>query len=114
MLEAVGLFAAALALTVVIETALAWLLRLRSKNALLTVIVINIVTNPAVNYLLALNRYFGIIDREWSLVLGLEIAVLAVEWLALVFVLGLGKWRALLISFLLNGGSYLAGWLIFR
>ncbi len=114
MLETIGLFIAALALTVVIETGLAWLLGLRSKRALTTVALINVATNPLVNYLLAVNRYFDLIQTEWALVLGLEMAVVIAEWLALVYVLGLGKWKGLWLSAAPNGASFLIGWLIFR
>lgn len=114
MLETIGLFIAALALTVVIETGLAWLLGLRTKRALTTVALINVATNPLVNYLLAVNRYFSFISTEWALVLGLEIGVVITEWLALVYVLGLGKWKGLWLSAVLNGASFLIGWLIFR
>ncbi len=114
MLETIGLFIAALTLTVVIETGLAWLLGLRTKKALTTGALINVATNPLVNYLLALNRYFELIETEWALVLGLEIAVVVVEWLGLVYVLGIGKWRGLWLSTALNAASFLVGWLVFR
>jgi hypothetical protein len=98
MLETIGLFVSALALTIVIETGLAWLLGLRTKRALTTVLLINVVTNPLVNYLLAVNRYFELIKTEWALVLGLEIAVVIAEWLAQGIYPGIEQMKGLWLS----------------
>jgi hypothetical protein len=46
MIDYLRLSAEALILTVVIEVGIAWLFGLRSKRELLTVLLINVITNP--------------------------------------------------------------------
>ena len=104
----------ALLLTIVIEVVVAWLFGLRSKRELWTVVLINVITNPLLNYLIAVNGYFHLISQTTILILCLEVAVVLVEWRLLVWVLGQNSRKMLLLSFVMNACSYLAGLLIFR
>ena len=113
MIEAVFMLLSALALTIAVECVVAWAAGLRGAN-LRVVIWLNLITNPVLNYLLIVNRHYGIIDITWGLVAGLETGVVILEWLGLVHVLGLDKWKMLALALAMNGGSFLAGWLIFH
>jgi hypothetical protein len=104
----------ALILTIVIEIIIAWLFMLRSKTELWALILINVITNPLLNYLMAVNGYFHLISQTTALILFLEAVVVLVEWRLLVWVLRQEKKKMLVLSFVMNAASYLAGLLIFR
>jgi hypothetical protein len=104
----------ALLLTIAIEVIVALLFVLRSKQELWTVVLINVITNPLLNYLITVNGYFHLISQTTILILCLEVAVVLVEWRLLVWVLRQSTKKMLLLSFVMNTCSYLAGLLIFR
>jgi hypothetical protein len=104
----------ALLLTIAIEVIVALLFGLRSKQELWTVVLINVITNPLLNYLITVNGYFHLISQTTILILCLEVAVVLVEWRLLVWVLRQSTKKMLLLSFVMNTCSYLAGLLIFR
>ena len=106
--------AEALILTIVIEVIIAWLFGLRSKRELLTVLLINVITNPLLNYLITVNGYFHLVSRTNLLILCLEVVVVLVEWRLLVWVLRQKVKKMLVLSVAMNAASYLAGLLIFR
>jgi hypothetical protein len=114
MIEYLKFGAEALLLTIVIEGIIAWLFGLRSKRELLTVLLINVITNPLLNYLITVNGYFHLISQTTVLVLCLEVVVVFAEWRLLVWVLAQSSRKMLLLSFVMNACSYLAGLLIFR
>jgi hypothetical protein len=87
-------------------------LRLRAWEAvrrLGAVILVNLVTNPSLNYLLYLNAYFGAIRHCFLLIVLLEAAVILVEWALLVFALRGNKLSLFVLSFIMNVCSYLTG-----
>jgi len=104
----------ALLLTIAIEVIVALLFVLRSKQELWTVVLINVITNPLLNYLITVNGYFHLISQTTILILCLDVAVVLVEWRLLVWVLRQSTKKMLLLSFVMNTCSYLAGLLIFR
>jgi hypothetical protein len=114
MIDYLRLSAEALILTVVIEVIAAWLFGLRSKQELWTVLLINVITNPLLNYLIAVNGYFHMISQTKMLILCLEVVAVLVEWRLLVWVLRQGNKKMLVLSFVMNVASYFAGLLIFR
>jgi len=110
---------AALALTEAVELSLAALLGLRTRRALATVALINLLTNPVLNYLGWLLARFG----DWPgraataipVLLAAEAVVVIVEWRLLLWVLGGSPRRMLLVSLALNAASAGAGlvlWLL--
>jgi hypothetical protein len=113
MIDYLLLSTAALLLTTVIEVGIAWLCRLRSKRELGTVVLINVITNPLLNYLLAVNGYFHLVSQTFVLILCLEAGVVLVEWRLLVYVLRRGETGMLALSIGINACSFLAGLLIF-
>ena len=113
MSDFLRLCAIALALTVVIEIGIAWLLGLRSKTEIGTILLINVITNPALNYLMLVNTSFHLISRTSLLLLFLEAIVVLAEWLLLRYVLRHSLKRTLALSVAMNACSYAAGLLIF-
>jgi len=114
MIDYILLSAAALFLTIVIEAGVAWLCRIRTKRELGAVVLINVITNPLLNYLLAVNGYFHLVSQTFVLILCLEAVVVLVEWRLLVYALRRGAAGMLGLSLGMNACSFLAGLLIFR
>lgn len=114
MLDYLRLSAEALALTVGVEAGVAWLFGLRTRRAQVTVALINVVTNPLLFYLAAVNNSYQLVTPALFLTLGLETAVVIAEWRLLVWRLGAGWRRMLLLSLAMNSCSYLAGLLILK
>jgi hypothetical protein len=106
-------FVLALLLTEIVEVAVALFLGYRRPKEIIAVILVNVVTNPSLNYLLFLNDYYGFIRRGLVLILLLEAAVVLIEWALLVFALRRNKKGLLGLSFTMNTCSFLVGVLIF-
>jgi len=104
----------ALILTLVIEVSVAWLFGLRTKKEFWTVILINVITNPLLNYLITVNGYFHLVSQTNAFILCLEVVIVLVEWRLLVWVLRQSVKKMLVLSVVMNAASYLAGLLIFR
>ncbi len=103
----------ALVLTIIIETLTIFLLGLRNKKLFLNVILVNILTNPALNILLNYTQdYFR--DSYFLYVIFLEITVVIIEWLFLKFRLKELKLPFFLISFTINSVSFLSGLWIYE
>jgi hypothetical protein len=101
-------FAKALALTVAVETGVAWWLGLRTTIELQAVLLVNLLTNPLLNYLLLLNSSFHWL-RPYIWMGFLEVSVVLAEWMILAFVLG-RKWPpTLALSTALNVASLALG-----
>ncbi len=113
MAENSALLLPALALTIFIETGVAWLLAYRRKTEIAAVICVNVITNPALNYFLLLKGVFGAAPATLLLVLFLEAGIVFVEWLLLWFALRRDPLKILFLSFAMNACSYLAGVILF-
>lgn len=85
VIEVIALLLWALGLTIVVEGGLAWL-TLRSWEDLKLVVLVQCLTNPALNTLLLINDYFQITNRTALLII-LEVIVAVVE--ALIYRKGL-------------------------
>lgn len=109
MIKVPGLFILALILTILIEVGIAWLFGLRKKKELITVVLINVITNPLLNYLILVNAYFHLIDQSQILLLILEGLVVLVEWRILVWALSQGVKKMFLLSLVMNASSFLGG-----
>jgi hypothetical protein len=100
-------------LTEIVEIAVALFLGYRRPREIIAVFLVNLVTNPSLNYILFLNDYYGVIQRGWAVILVSEIAVILIEWVLLVFALRDNPKSLLRLSFTMNICSYLVGVLIF-
>lgn len=103
----------ALLVTVIIEFAVAWIFSLRGKD-LAVVILVNVITNPLLNYLILVNAYFQLFPNAFGFGLFLEGCVIPAEWGLLVKYTRLSRRKTLLLSFTMNVVSFLVGLLIFR
>ena len=109
MLISLGL---SLAVTLLSELPLAWLLGLRKGRELAVAALMNVMTNPPLVFTANLTRLF-LPPGQWRLlVLGLELAAFAAEALVLRLALERSWRRSLAGSAALNLGSYLAGALV--
>ncbi|HBC76088.1 MAG TPA: hypothetical protein DC017_14800, partial [Candidatus Wallbacteria bacterium] len=76
----------ALVLTILIETPIAWALGYRSRNETITVVLASVITNPPLNFIIALAAYE--MTAGAPLILVLEAAVVIAEWRILLYALG--------------------------
>ena len=90
---------------------------LRTRQALLTVGVINLLTNPALNYALLLAARLAPAGHELRVAVPVlaagEIIIFLTEWSLLLWTLGGGRQRMPALSALVNGASLAVGLLIF-
>lgn len=106
-------FAYALAATIAIELPLSFAFfhppRFFARSTVPVVVLMNIVTNPALNLILSLLvGAFGRSVYVPAVAVG-EIAVVAAEAMILAAALGLSRRRALAVSAVLNGASFALG-----
>jgi hypothetical protein len=107
-----GRYLLALLLTLIIEGAAAYLLGFRTGRFLTALAAINVITNPALNYLLLVLAYLGT-DISLVLVVFLEILVVLVERQLLVYVFPNPQGRFLILSIVANAASFFIGCLRF-
>lgn len=107
----------ALLLTVVIEVTISIIVGYRKKSEILTIILINLITNPIINFfLLTTFRLQTYQERvqQYSIknIIFIEIGVILIEWLLLMFALRQSPKKLLALSILINFCSYFGGVLI--
>lgn len=103
----------ALVLTILIEWIVAYLYGFRGRGELKAVALVNLITNPMLNYVLWVTAYYHILEVDAAFVLALEISVVFAEWRLLLFALGGNSKKIFRLSVLMNLCSYLAGFFIF-
>lgn len=101
----------ALILTIIIELSVIYLLGFREKLLFYSLIIINILTNPLLNFIVnRLNETY--IDFNFLHIILLEILVVIIEWLLLKLVIKSKQLPLFKISFIINSTSFLIGlWL---
>jgi hypothetical protein len=97
----------ALALTLAVEVPVGAALGLRSRDALVAVVMVNVATNPALNYLYLAAAGLGLLRPLSSWVMGAlfvaaEGLVVIVEWRLLLWALGGRSPRMLAVSAAMN------------
>lgn len=103
----------ALLLTILIEVFVALMFGFRSKNEILSVILVNLITEPVLNYFLLINSYFSLVAVNIQLLLLLETIVILVEWRLLVYALQRNSNRLLVLSLVMNLASFALGLSLF-
>jgi len=98
-----------LLLTLVIEVLVALVFGYRNKFALLSIIFVNLITNPLLNYILWLNTSSAFFTTIITNLILLEILVVLAEWLLLVFALRRSFKPLLLLSSAMNFVSFSVG-----
>jgi hypothetical protein len=105
-------YVVALVLSIIIEVSIAYVMGYRQKKYLLTIMMINFITNPILNYFLLVLSFMKFNIN--LLLLGfLEIGVILVEWGLLVYTFHKPQDRLFLLSFITNTVSSLVGIMIF-
>ena len=101
----------ALIFTIIIELSVIYLLGFREKLLFYSLIIINILTNPLLNFIVnRLNETY--IDFNFLHIILLEILVVIIEWLLLKLVIKSKQLPLFKISFIINATSFLIGlWL---
>jgi hypothetical protein len=114
-------FGSALALTVAIELAVVAALGGRSADELAAVALVNVITNPTLNFALLLFRGLVLSSlrpasatvAEWAFIAVAEIAVVLVEWRLLAWALRADSRTWLVRSAVMNATSFVLGtWLL--
>lgn len=103
----------AFCLTVAIELTVAYLFNFRKKLEIITIISVNLLTQPALNYLVFINNYFSFIKLNILIILLLELVVVLVEWKLMAYALPNKSKQLLILSFVMNLSSYISGLFIF-
>ena len=104
-----------LLLTIIIETAIALLLKIRNKDDIKKIVYINCITNPIINYVMLFIFYFfssALIQRSFLFVF--EMIVVYSEYRYYKKKLKYNKMNLLLFSAILNASSYFIGLAIIR
>jgi hypothetical protein len=100
--------------TLALELPVAVAFGLRSRQALLAVVLVNLITNPLLNYLSAATAHFvdwphGSTASVAAIIVAAEAVVVIVEWRLLVWALGEPSRRMLALAASMNAVSALAG-----
>lgn len=102
-----------LILTIAIECIAAFLMGYRQKLLFLAIFIVNLVTNPFLNFLVMLINYFKIAGLYFYIVIPMEIIIVFAEWGILYYIFHRDKNKFLFLSFMINLSSYLTGLLLF-
>jgi hypothetical protein len=103
----------ALLLTILIEVLVALIFGFRSKKEILSVILVNLITEPLLNYFLLINSLFSLVAVNIQFLLLLETIVILTEWRLLVYTLQRNSKRLLVLSLIMNLTSFAIGLSLF-
>jgi hypothetical protein len=103
----------ALLLTILIEVFVALIFGYKCKKEILSVILLNLITQPVLNYFLLINSYFSLVSVSIQFILLLEIIVILVEWQLLVWTLQRKPKSLFVLSLVMNLASLTIGLSLF-
>jgi hypothetical protein len=106
-------YVVALLLTILIEVSVALVFGYRSKREIFSVLLVNLITEPVLNYLLLINSYFSLVSASILFILLLESVVILVEWRLLAYALDGDSKRLFVLSLVMNLASLVVGLLLF-
>ncbi len=102
-----------LLLTLLVELSVGVLLGYRRWDEMAAIFLVNLVTNPLLNYLVILNNHYSILALTQPIILGAEAAVIFVEWGLLVYALKGNPRKLFGLSLAMNACSYAVGVLVY-
>lgn len=105
-------FVCPLLLTIIIECIIALILGYRTKTFFLAVVIVNLVTNPFLNYIIILLSYFKLTEIYLQVVIALEVIIVFAEWGIYYYIYPSKKRQLFLLSIAANLASYTIGLLI--
>lgn len=103
----------ALTLTCLIESATAYILGYRTLQIYIIILLINVITNPALNLIMQIVYLFVASKMALGWVITLELLVVILEWRILAYVYPENSKKMLLLSATMNAASYIGGIIIF-
>lgn len=103
----------ALLLTILIEVFVALIFGYKRKKEILSVILLNLITQPVLNYFLLIDSYFSLVSVTIQFTLLLEIIVILVEWQLLVWTLQRKLKSLFVLSTVMNLASLTIGLSLF-
>lgn len=106
-------YLAALLLTILIEVLVALIFGYKHKKEICSVILINLITQPVLNYFLLIDSYFSLVAVNIQFTLPLEIIIILVEWQLLVYTLKRESKSLFVLSLVMNLASFAIGLSIF-
>ncbi|TYQ12846.1 UNVERIFIED_CONTAM: hypothetical protein Cloal_3882 [Acetivibrio alkalicellulosi] len=104
-------FLIALILTVLIECFISFIFGYRLRKYLLTITLINVITNPCLNLIILIINNLGYLN--FIIVSILEFMVVLIEWKLLFYVLNKDSIKLLFLSIIINLFSFGLGLLMF-
>lgn len=107
------MLACALILTILIESAVAAVMGYRTRRDMKIIALVNVITNPALNYIILLYGVFLKNQAPESLVLMLEMTVVWIEYKLLTAALKRKNKEVFILSLSMNTASYLCGFIFF-
>lgn len=105
-------FATALALTEIIELAVAWLLGCRKRHELSVIFLINLATNPLANFIVLVAYNLLLLKINIYFLLAIETFVIITETLVLSYALDKKLKGAFVLSLAINSVSFAFGLLL--
>ena len=102
-----------LLLTILIEVSVGIILGYRIKVEMAAIALVNLVTNPLLNYLVILNNHYSFLTLSLPMVIGAEVAVVFAEWGLLVLALKGNPKKLFGLSLAMNACSYATGILVY-
>lgn len=85
----------------------------RAWPQLRAVILVNLITHPALHYFILICRWEGFVDVSFFTIVVLELVVIVAEWLLLVYVLRGKRSTLFALSLSMNATSFIAGLIVF-
>jgi|GEM_PF-316343 len=108
---------AALLISIAVEVLIAFVFGYRKKLEILAIILVNLITNPLLNYIITIRlrniRYNPMYDPsgQYTILIS-ELIVIIVEWLLLRFALRNKSIKLMMLSITMNIVSYVVGLII--
>lgn len=84
----------------------------RDKQLILIIVLVNMLTNPFMNFIAILLIYLGLQEFFYYLILPLELLLIPVEWMILSYALPGRKKQLFVLSAVMNSFSFIIGLLV--
>lgn len=101
-------FLVPLLLTIVVECLAAFILGYRGRNFFIVLILVNIITNPLLNYIISVIFLLTPAGSRYAMI-PLELAVVFIEWKLLRYAFPKERKPLFTLSVVMNTASYLTG-----
>lgn len=107
-------FVIPLILTILIEGIAAFLIGYRDELFFLTLVLVNFITNPFLNYIIALINLYVLVSWYYYIIIPIEIIIAIIEGIIYAYALKKDIKSMIILSFILNTLSFLSGLLFLK